>query len=166
MDAGGSWVVVRTKAHQENWAAENAIRQGFEIYLPRLLKRLLKPPMLIPNPVFPNYLFIRYNANWRRLLGTFGVTGIIRMGEAPATLTDKTLQQLRARERQDGFIVLPSPPPKFALNSKVKVEHGVFSGQIGLCRGMGPSDRTRVLLDLLGRKIEILVHEDALSKAA
>ena len=58
--AGARWYVVQTQVNGEVKAAQNLLRQGFEIYLPRYLKRRrhARKVDFAAKPLFPRYLFV------------------------------------------------------------------------------------------------------------
>ncbi len=165
-------MVIRTKPAQERWASENAVRQGFTTYLPKVGQHRRHPPrpaLFVSAPLFPCYLFIRlepeheHAPHWRRLLGTFGVIGVVRVGERPASVHQSVISALQSREDAAGLIELP---PRFPLRSKVTITKGGFAGQQGLYAGMAAQDRQRVLLDFLGRSIQVLIPIQDLQSAA
>jgi len=158
------WIVCSTQPQRERWAADNAQRQGYDTYLPMIRTEVVERGVasLRVRPLFPRYLFVHItNEQWRSLTGTFGVASII-MGDngRPATLPEIAIDQLRARER-DGYVVLPRAE-EIALTpgQAVRVLAGPFEGTVGVYVGMGPAERERVLLDLLGRKTTVLVSPD------
>jgi transcriptional antiterminator RfaH len=160
------WLVATTKPHRELWAAENCHAQGFVSYRPMLLKRQRQPTAtsrsrFVAAPLFPAYLFIQLTEHWPRLLNTFGVTGVIRHGEVPAWIADKTLQQLRQREVH-GIIQLPKPEP----GQRLRIVRGSFAHHDGLFVGMASHDRIKVLLEVLGRRLKVFVPADAVQLAA
>ena len=55
-----SWHVVQTRPRSENKAALHLQRQGFEVYLPRYLKRRshARKVDFVPAPLFPQYVFV------------------------------------------------------------------------------------------------------------
>jgi transcription antitermination factor NusG len=160
------WIVATTQHMRERWAAQNAHAQGFDVYLPQLLQRRRagkgKRPYILAAPLFPGYLFIRWQYNWHSLLSTYGVATILLKGESPDTIADKILRQIKARENKNGFVELPRPKP----GMRALINKGAFQGQIGLYQGMQANDRKRVLLDILGRKTEVIVAADAVELAA
>lgn len=164
------WLVVRTKGHRELYAAENIARLGFTCYLPKLLEtvsikgRGFKQRLSVPRPVFPGYLFVQSpHGQWRVLLSSWGVVGIVLFGDKPAFIRQHIVDQIRDNEH-DGLIELPRPPV-FQTNQRVKINKGVLSGQQGIFLGMGPQDRIRVLLDCLGRKTSVLFERSVLEAA-
>src|SRR5579859_6929063 len=100
---GTSWYVVQTQANGEFRAAENLRRQGFDVYLPRYLKRRrhARKVDFTAKPLFPRYLFVAIDIaaqRWRAIQSTFGVTSLISNGVDPAVLSDGIVNGLKARE--------------------------------------------------------------------
>ena len=57
---GARWYVVQTQVNGEAKAAQNLLRQGYEIYLPRYLKRRRHARKMdfTAKPLFPRYMFV------------------------------------------------------------------------------------------------------------
>ena len=84
----GYWYVVNTHPHQEARAELNLRRQGFDAYLPRLVRqrRHARRVDMTSVALFPGYLFVRLDAEaqpWRVINNTFGVRRILCDGEQP-----------------------------------------------------------------------------------
>jgi transcriptional antiterminator RfaH len=47
--------------------------------------------------------------------------------------------------------------PRFLLGDPVRVLDGVFAAHLGLFEGMTDSERVTILLELLGRKVRVLL---------
>ena len=164
----GRWYVVQTHVHAENKAAAHLMRQGYSIYLPRYLKRRrhARRVEMVTAPLFPRYLFVaidRTTQRWRSILSTVGVTQLVRHGDEPAAVPTGIVDALRGREDERGLIKLDQRP-SFAPGAKVRVVEGVFSDCLGLFEGMADRDRVAILLDLLGRKVRVVL--DGVSVAA
>lgn len=161
------WIVARTKARRERWAAENITRQGGTFYLPQIYVRPVAGKRLPPVFVFPGYIFVQTdNGRWRYLLGTFGITSIVMQGNDPAVMPASDIARLRAREGADGFIHLPSDPgTRFTHGDHVRVTEGAFSGLRGIYQGTSAQDRVMILLDYLGGKRRVFLGEDLLEPA-
>jgi transcriptional antiterminator RfaH len=167
-DLGTHWYVVQTHVHAEKKAEAHLIRQGYSIYLPRYLKRRrhARRVEMVAAPLFPRYLFVnidRATQRWRSILSTVGVTQLVRHGDEPAAVPAGIVDGLRGREDDGGFIKLDQRP-SFAPGAKVRVVEGVFSDCLGLFEGMADRDRVAILLDLLGRKVRVVL--DGVSVAA
>jgi len=76
-------------------------------------------------------------------------------GEMPAQLSDEIITSIRGREI-DGIVVLPRAP-RLRYGQPVRVLRGSFEGKIGIYHGMIGRDRERILLDLLGRKVSVIL---------
>ncbi len=71
------WYVVQTQVNGEAKAAQNLLRQGYEIYLPRYLKRRrhARKVDFVAKPLFPRYMFVTIDMatqRWRSIQSTFG----------------------------------------------------------------------------------------------
>jgi transcriptional antiterminator RfaH len=166
---GPYWVLVRTQPGKENWARENIERQGCrDLYLPQFSEVVLagrkeKHREVRIRPLFPSYLFVQVETQWRFLLGTFGVSGIVQVGQAPAIVPPQVVEALKKREGMDGLIVLPRPKiVRYRLHQSVKVVDGIFEGHVGIFEGSPAPDRVKVLLDILGRKTSVLLGEESI----
>ena len=163
------WVVAKTKAQRESWAAENVARQGFDFYIPKTeptkkpkqRRRFLKPQCL-----FPRYIFVKTNGRWRFLLSTYGVMGVVMQGQQPAVMPSQAIIELKAREGTDGLIMLPKASEfRFNNGDKVRVNSGMFSGYTGIYEHHKPDDRASILLEFLGRRTRVLIGEASLEAA-
>ena len=68
------------------------------------------------------------------------------------------------REDENGLIRLPVRP-RFATGDKVRLLDGAFVDCIGLFEGMKDIERISVLLDLLGRKVRVVLDADSVAAA-
>jgi transcriptional antiterminator RfaH len=164
-----AWYVVQTQVNAEARAARNLVRQGFEIYLPRYLKRRSHARKIekIPAPLFQRYLFVRIDMatqRWRSIQSTFGVSHLVCNGSDPAPVAQHVLNSLKAREDESGYVKL-NARPKFALGEKVRVLAGAFADNLGLIDGLTDRDRVAILLDLLGRKVRVSIEADMVEAA-
>jgi transcriptional antiterminator RfaH len=155
--------------HAETKAATHLLRQGYSIYLPRYVKRRrhARRVEMIAAPLFPRYLFVaidRGTQQWRSILSTVGVTQLVRQGEEPAPVPPGVIDALRGREDERGLIKL-DPRPRLAPGAKVRVVDGVFSDCCGLFEGMADRERVAILLDLLGRKVRVVLDGGSIAAA-
>jgi transcriptional antiterminator RfaH len=166
---GVRWYVVQTQVNGELKAAQNLMRQGFEIYLPRYLKRRrhARKTDFTAKPLFPRYLFVAIDMatqRWRSIQSTLGVAHLVSNGDDPAMLPEGVVPALKAREDDKGFITIDSKPA-FAQGDKIRVLAGVFTECAGLFNGIADRDRVSILLDLLGRKVRVCLDADMVAAA-
>ncbi|MGX4803489.1 transcription termination/antitermination protein NusG [Bradyrhizobium guangdongense] len=155
------WFVVQTQPNSERRAVANLNRQGFEVYLPQYLKRRSHAGKvdLVPAPLFPRYLFVALDLmaqQWRVIRSTLGVVELIRQGDRPVPLASDIIGSLRARQDDRGLIQLDRP--SFQPGDKIRVAGGAFSEHLGVFEGMSDRERVAVLLDLLGRKVRVIMN--------
>ena len=167
--AGGLWFVVQTQVNSEAKAARNLLRQGFNVYLPRYLKRRSHARKVerIPAPLFPRYMFVQIDMatqRWRSVQSTFGVSHLVLNGQEPALVTDDIIARLRGRENDQGLIALDRSA-RFAIGDKVRVLAGAFADNLGLFEGLGDRDQIAILLDFLGRKVRVSLDVDMVALA-
>jgi transcriptional antiterminator RfaH len=166
---GPRWYVVQTQVNGEAKAAQNLARQGYEIYLPRYLKRRrhARKVDFTAKPLFPRYMFVAIDMatqRWRSIQSTFGVARLVSNGDDPASVPEGVVHALRAREDDKGFVRLDSKPA-FAPGDRVRVLAGAFMDSAGLFNGLADHDRVSILLDMLGRKVRVLLDADMVAAA-
>lgn len=168
-DVGARWYVVQAQVNGEVKAALNLQRQGYDIYLPRYLKRRrhARKVDFTAKPLFPRYLFVAIDMatqRWRSIQSTIGVARLVCNGDDPAAVPDGVVSALRAREDDKGFVKMDARPA-FAPGDKVRVLAGAFMDSAGLFNGLADHDRVSILLDMLGRKVRVLLDADMVAAA-
>jgi transcriptional antiterminator RfaH len=163
------WYVVQSQPNAEQKAIAHLERQGFVTYLPRYLKRRrhARRVDIVAAPLFPRYLFVTVDLTlqrWRSIFSTVGVSRIICNGDVPTAISDKVVEILKAREDGGGFVRLDRRP-NYRAGDKIRVLDGVFADCFGLYEGMKDSDRVAILLDLLGRKVRVIVDVESVAAA-
>jgi transcriptional antiterminator RfaH len=166
---GPSWYVVQTHPHVETKAALHLERQGYSIYLPRYLKRRrhARRTEIIHAPLFPSYLFVMIDMirqRWRPIQSTIGVSRLICRGDEPAVLPDAVIDELQRRHNEAGYVQLDLRP-KYTRGDNIRIVEGAFAGCFGLYEGMADHERVAILLDLLGRKVRVVLEGDAIQAA-
>jgi transcriptional antiterminator RfaH len=161
--------VVQTHPHSEAKAKSHLDRQGFLTYLPRYLKRRrhARRVDIVQVPLFPRYMFVAIDAaahRWRSIRSTVGVSQLVCQGEDPALMSNDVVDELRRREDERGFIQLDLRPT-FRQGERVRVLDGAFSNYSGLFEGMTGSERVAILLDLLGRKVRVVLDVESVATA-
>ena len=163
------WYVVQTHTHGENKAAMHLERQGYGVYLPRYLRRRRHARRVdtVAAPLFPRYLFVSVDMatqRWRSIESTCGVSRLVCNGDEPAMIAQTVMEMLKRREDDNGFIAL-GQQPRFSVGAQVRVLDGVFADCLGLFDGMDDNARVSVLLDLLGRKVRVLLDDFSIAAA-
>jgi len=162
------WFVVQTRPNSERRTVEHLSRQGFEVYFPVYLKRRSHAGKIdmVAAPLFPRYLFVAIDLDsqpWRSIRSTFGVSQLVCRGDRPAPLADEIIAELRNREDERGMVRLGSSA--FRPGEKVRVVGGAFADHFGMFDSMGDGERVAVLLDLLGRKVRVVMNVNVIEAA-
>lgn len=155
------WLVARTHPNAEKLAIQNLIRQDFGYYQPLIQERKIRRQklQLVEQPLFPCYLFVKVDREYRSLNYTYGIASLVN-----GMVQDSIIEKLRKRE-QNGFIQLPKAEP-FSIGDRVMINSGSFQGQYALVERMNAKDRQKILLALLANKISVLVDEEDVERAA
>ena len=169
MSSDRKWYVVHTHARAEATAAAHLERQGFQTYCPKYLKRRSHARRVTtePAPFFPRYIFVAIDLGsqrWRAVRSTIGVSYLVGWEKGPASVGDTVVADLRAREDASGFIP-QKDTSNFRRGDCVRFRNGAFSAVSGLFDCMTDSGRVAVLLDLLGRKVRVVLNGTAISAA-
>ena len=124
------WYLVHTKVRQERCAQENLEPRGYTCFLPQVRAEKLRRRALVvvEEPLFPRYLFIRLDAGleakgWSPIRSTLGVTRLVTFGSQPAKLSDSLVGAIRARTEDAG-----APKEFFELGQALVVGDVPFIG--------------------------------------
>ena len=164
------WYGVWCKPRQESVAEENLQRQGFHVYLPRILTRQRRRGQWtdVVEALFPRYLFIRVDPLRRStasVRSTRGAIGLVCVGREPAVVPDEVMDMLLQRE--DSTLGLRKDDrPLFRAGDPIKLIDGPLAGIEGLFAHKDGEQRVLVLLELLGKTNKISVSRDSIARAA
>ena len=146
-----AWYLIYTKPTQEDVAQANLERQGYEVYLPRVMGLRKKQGRSTKTvlPMFPRYLFIHLDNetdNWGPIRSTIGVSNMVRFGMDAARVPKQLIEEIRARENESGVIELPDKD--FAQGDKVRITTGPFEGYEAVFSDKQAKNRVLVLLKI------------------
>ena len=95
------WHAVSIKPHQEYLAESNLSRLGIETFLPRIrqVKTIRRKNQVCVDPLFPGYLFARFNheEHTRSVMHGRGVRHIVSFGSVPAIIEESVIVALKRR---------------------------------------------------------------------
>ena len=97
-------------------------------------------------------------------MGTRGISRLFLCSDKPTRIPDNEIEYFKSLETDVGTVQLD--PPLIPGMRVFGNEHaGSFCGVSGVVRGMPSRNRVRVLLELLGRSIEVDMDRRVLSTA-
>ncbi|MBS28066.1 MAG: transcriptional activator RfaH [Alphaproteobacteria bacterium] len=169
MNSDQRWFVVRTQPNGEFKALAHIMRQGFDAYLPRYLKRRrhARKTDTVQKPLFPGYLFVGMDpehARWRALNSTIGVSELICHSGVPAPVPDQIIGDIRRHEDERGYVVL-GERAGLKPGDKVRITDGTMADQVGIFDAPSDQHRAFLLLELLGRQVRVKMPLTALAPA-
>lgn len=155
------WHAAYTQVQGEARAAQELGNQGFEVFLPlyRRLRSHARRMQSVLRPLFPRYLFVELDVErqrWRSVNGTRGVVHLVCQGDRPAPVPVGIVEDLRARADAAGAVPLEA----LALltpGRALQVTAGPFAGHVGRFATLTSQERIVLLLELLGRPVEVAV---------
>lgn len=162
-----AWYVCQSKPRQEAKAVARLNEQGYEVYLPMLARWERKKGAWLKREqvMFPRYCFVRCGNPAQSIApirSTPGVLGLVRFGNAIATLSADVVEAIRELESRNGELAEDAAP--FEIGAQVAVVDGPLKGLSGLVSAIA-AERVAVMLTLLGREKQILIPADHLAAA-
>ena len=153
------WYVARSLPHKEHAAKQRLVAQGFCTFLPMQDRTLrhARRMMTVCRPVFPRYLFVRFNpmtTQWRSINGTIGLDRLIMRGDAPEPVQPGVVESLIASvDDRDRLRFRQTLKP----GDRVRLLCGPFAEQLGVLDNLDSNERVQVLLSFLGGPIPVQV---------
>ncbi|OCC22915.1 hypothetical protein MB02_14195 [Croceicoccus estronivorus] len=151
--AGLNWYVVETQPRAEARSQNHLERQNFLCFCPRFrtTRRHARRVENVLAPLFPGYLFVKFDCEqdpWRAINGTRGVKRLVGSPKgAPQPMPSEVMDALMARcDRQEVKQVLGSVRP----GQSVRLIAGPFADRLARIEALDSKGRLRVLLDMLG----------------
>lgn len=161
-----AWYCLSSQPKHERIAAEHLRKQAeVEVFAPLIRYQSLRGKHKIWNTeaMFPGYLFARFDfqTRAREIRSAHGIRGIVHFGEVFPSLPDELLAQLREAIGEEGVAVIVAKPMP---GSEVTITDGALNGVRALVTQYFPSkERVRVLLEMLGRGVEIDLPSDSVA---
>jgi transcriptional antiterminator RfaH len=158
------WFILQLKPNSHHLAAKNLNQQGFETFLPlhdttsRRLSRFIN----ISKPLFPGYMFIRFNraeSEWHKINNTLGVSRLLTFNSILKSIPTSFVDNLMKRYDSSGKLL---PIKKLKNGDQVTLLKGPFANFIATVEEYEDDQRIWVLMDLMGRKTKIHTSSDAL----
>ncbi|RMF84528.1 MAG: transcriptional activator RfaH [Nitrospinota bacterium] len=165
--AAKPWYVIRTKPHQEEIALLNLQNMSVEVYYPRLKERkvIRRKQREVIGPLFPGYLFGRFDLStqYHSVKYARGVRNVVAFGGIPTPIDDTVIASIRAREQEEGIIVLHQPP--LQPGEAVEILDGPFKGLVAIFeRELSGQQRVQLLLDILATQARLVIERDKIRR--
>ena len=163
------WYVVHTNPKQEERANSNLVAWGVETLHAKLKIRrhneFTGVPTYITQPLFPRYIFAKFNARDQlsKILFTRGVHNVVCFGDSPACVSEEVIDVIRARIDQNGFVKINN---ELKPGDRVVIGAGPLRNLVGIFeREVKGSDRIMILLTAIGYQGRLVVDRDLIKRA-
>lgn len=155
------WYLVHTKPSAEEVARQNLERQGYGVYLPRVVTRAWRGDVAVERivPLFPRYVFLQLQEGRQSLApvrSSIGVANVVRFGSEYAGVSESVITTLQERaDPLTGLHRLASQ--RLEAGDVVRIRMGPFEGLEGVFERESGADRVIVLLTLLGQEARMRI---------
>ena len=163
LPGAGSWYAIRVRSKFENAAFAGLTGRGYEAFLPlcRSRRRWSDRVKELDLPLFPGYLFCRFDAQDRLLpiLTAPGVVAIVGVGKIPVSIDEREIADIRAILRSG---LAAHACPYVGVGSRVRIEEGPLAGLEGFVTNTDKVLRLIVSVNLLQRSVAVEIDRDCL----
>jgi transcriptional antiterminator RfaH len=140
------WYLIKTKPRNENKVFTRLVEAGYESLFPRVWKKTRRKESPDIRPLFPSYLFVRFDLEQLRTVRyTRGVAKVVSFGPEPQEVGDDIISAVRNRMDEEGIVTLVQPPANWKPGDKIRIGEGPFAGLEAIFLEELP-DRDRVVL--------------------
>jgi transcription antitermination factor NusG len=160
------WFAVRTASGREKFVSGQLQAKGYEEFLPvyRTRRQWSDRVKDVELPLFPGYLFCRFDFNQRLpILVTPGVKTIVGFGKAPTPVSESEIENLRkvvasgaAAEPHHAYV---------AVGERVRIREGSLAGVEGILVDVKNSWRIVLSVELLQRSVSVELDRAAIEPA-
>jgi transcription antitermination factor NusG len=152
-DAPHTIALLAVRTGSELTVRAQAKVHGLQTYVPQYLVNQRHAGM-VAKALFPGYVFVWVQDQWRLLLRMLHVHDFLRCGEEIIHVDPKIVKDLRKREGPTGYVRINS---KFFIGQHVALQRA--PNLAGTYMGLTDTYKARVLFTLLGRSAEVDLYE-------
>ena len=160
------WYLLQTKPNAHIKAYDHLKRQGFDVFLPLIIKTTKKNGKFLDAkaPLFPGYLFMGTSIHpvpWKSINGTRGISTAVTLDGIYRPINNDIIEGLKRRCDNDDVIqrlmdIIPG--------DRVKIERGPFAEFICTVESIQDDQRAWILINLINRQTKAKVSLDDISK--
>lgn len=182
------WYAVMTEARQERRTTKRLRERGYRVFYPwvaidssrpgtrnpfrlaqlRKLKERGEEPQ---RALFARYIFVGLveDQGFFGVKETAGVSTIVYAGVEPLEIPSAIMAEVMRRCDEDGRFIPPRPVLRknpWEEGDRVTVDEGPFRGFSAVVIGVDDPEKARILVDIFGRMVPIVLDANKLAKAA
>jgi transcriptional antiterminator RfaH len=164
------WYVIHTHLKQEERADSNLRQWGIETLYPKIKSRRVNEftgaPTYITKPLFPRYIFAKFNASkiLSKISFTRGVYHVVSFGGQPTPINEDIIQIIKDRIDQDGLVRIGE---ELNEGDKVVIKAGPLRDFEGMFeRELKDQERISILLDTINYQCRLVIPKDLVEKVS
>jgi transcriptional antiterminator RfaH len=162
------WYAIHTHPKEEDRATSNLRAWNVETFNPKIRERRLNPftgaPSYERKPLFPRYIFARFNAGTllSKICFTRGVQSVVSFGAGPVPIEDQIIEFIMEQAGEDGLIQIEE---ELKRGDRVTVTNGLLGELSGIFeREIQGTDRVRILLNAINYQASIVIPKEHVRK--
>ena len=152
-----NWFLIYTKPGCEDSVSSKFVENGFEVLNPKIEERryIRRKLQDVVSPLFPCYMFVQFETpkHYRLIKYTRGVKSIVGAGDIPSVVSERIIDQIRAR-MEGGVIHIQ--PDRFTPGEEVSIKAGPFEGLDAVFeKELKGSERVSILLRTVNARVVV-----------
>jgi len=163
LDSKVCWYALHVRSRKESYIASQIQGQDYECLLPtyKSIRNWSDRVKELEQPLFPGYLFCRFDFQSRRqVVTTPGVLQIVGYGRTAIPVSDEEIQALQLAVSSG---IAKQPWPYLEVGQRVRVNHGTLAGLEGILVNVKGNHRVVLSVSLLQRSVAMEVETSWLS---
>jgi len=169
-DEQAHWYAIYTHPHQEDRVQANLNLLSVQTFYPQIHEKPRQStavrPASTPKPLFPGYLFARFNlqTSLHNITFTRGVRHVVRFGACAAEVDDDIIATMQARREKDHCIRIGDV---LAIGDQVEIKSGLFAKFRGVFSAeLSGAQRVVILHEALNYGNRLVVDKKLIDKVA
>ena len=160
------WYLLQTKPNAHVTARDHLRRQGFDVFLPLIIKTVKKGSKFVETaaPLFSGYLFMGTSIDpvpWKSVNGTRGVSKAVRLDGIYRPVSTDIIEGFQSRCDEQGVLKRLN---NIVAADRVKIERGPFAEFICTVEQIKDDRRAWVLIDMICQQTKADISLDDISK--
>lgn len=152
------WYALHVQARNEKAVASSLRSRGYSDFLPvyTCIRHWSDRLQEVELPLFPGYLFCRFDVNYRLpILTTPGVINIVGVGKLPHPVEE---DEINALQVVVGSGLLLKPWPFLKTGQRVRIQAGPLRNVEGILSEIGDHGQLVVSISLLQRSVGVTIN--------
>ena len=168
LEGNERWFLVHTLPHGERRAQLHLGAQGLRTHFPTIEKTIRHARQLrtVRAPLFPRYVFLILDLGrdrWLSVWGTAGVSSLYSCGDRPVPVPEGIVETLIENSDEANLALFTSG---LVTGQSVRILSGPFANFVGTLERLDAAGRVRVLLEMMGTAVPVVVRRNAICPAA